>query len=96
MNFNCQTDSWTGKSANEEKNEVEENKKALTLSVVAHIVRDSCMAMRQKAVMEASDSTLKTSPCTFTHSQVSIIVINTLKCPCLGKMLGSEMSWLAL
>lgn len=34
----------------------------LTLTVSLHIVRDSCMAMRQKAVMEGSESLPCTSP----------------------------------
>lgn len=34
----------------------------LTLTVSEHIERDSCIAMRQKAVMEASESKPATSP----------------------------------
>lgn len=40
----------------------------LTLTYSAHIVRDSCIAMRQKAVMEASESLPRTSPYTWTRN----------------------------
>lgn len=45
------------------------NKKALTWTVGAHIVCDSCIEMTQKAVKEASESVSSTSPCTRKYTQ---------------------------
>ena len=44
----------------------------LTLTVAAHSVRDSCIAMRQKAVMEASESVPLTSPYTHRHKHTQL------------------------
>ena len=51
----------------------------LTLTMSEHSVRDSCIAMRQKAVMEASESVPRTSPYTHRHTVVrTIININSI------------------
>lgn len=41
----------------------------LTLTLAAQQSRDSCMAMRQKAVMDSAESVPYTSPYTWTYTQ---------------------------
>lgn len=52
----------------------------LTSTVAAQIVRDSCIAIRQKAVMDASESVPCTSPYMFTDTEkhVRAIIIITI------------------
>ena len=68
----------------------------LTLSVAAHNVRDSCIAMRQKAVMEASESVPPTFPYshthTHTHTHMSVPTLSAVPNICLVTQDGSTVT----